>query len=199
MSCGDDSRHDRERHKCDGSRSGRANAWSAIAALATRTPVQTFLLCPLAVIAFEFAWQGGRPDDRAWWGLPLMAWGYLQYKLVGRLSRCRAPAAAAGMETARAHPRPRALSLHAQPDVSRAPHLPGRARDHLLVVVRAHPAGRRARSGSSAACSHDEARLQAAFGADYDAYRARVKRWIPYVIVTRLARITGSPSSHSPR
>ena len=28
----------------------------------------------------------------------------------------------------------------------------------------------------------DEARLAAVFGADYDAYRARVKRWIPYVL-----------------
>src|SRR5918992_999404 len=27
----------------------------------TRTPVQTFLLCPLVVIAFEFAWRGGGP------------------------------------------------------------------------------------------------------------------------------------------
>ena len=29
---------------------------------------------------------------------------------------------------------------------------------------------------------HDEARLRAEFGAEYDAYRARVKRWIPYVL-----------------
>ena len=28
---------------------------------------------------------------------------------------------------------------------------------------------------------HDEARLQQAFGPDYDAYRVRVKRWVPFV------------------
>jgi protein-S-isoprenylcysteine O-methyltransferase Ste14 len=28
---------------------------------------------------------------------------------------------------------------------------------------------------------HDEARLQAEFGAAYDAYRARVKRWLPFL------------------
>ena len=63
----------------------------------TRTPVQTFILCPLAVIAFEFAWQGGRPAFVPW-GLPLMAWGYLQYKLVGRYRGPRA-GGGPGMET----------------------------------------------------------------------------------------------------
>ena len=29
---------------------------------------------------------------------------------------------------------------------------------------------------------HDEKRLQAEFGADYDAYRARVRRWIPFIL-----------------
>src|SRR5262249_4506815 len=54
-----------------------------------RTPVVTFILCPLAVIAFELALHGG------WltfvpWGVPLMAWGYLQYLLVGRYRHPRA-------------------------------------------------------------------------------------------------------------
>src|SRR4051812_18710388 len=47
-----------------------------------RTPVQTFILCPLAVAAFEVALQNGRLSIM-WWGAPLMAWGYLQYLLVG--------------------------------------------------------------------------------------------------------------------
>ena len=48
-----------------------------------RTPVQTFILCPLAVIGFELALHGGRLTFVPW-GLPLLAWGYLQYRLVGR-------------------------------------------------------------------------------------------------------------------
>src|SRR5579862_3960 len=48
-----------------------------------RTPVQTFILSPLAVLAFELAWRGGNIAFVPW-GLPLLAWGYLQYLLVGR-------------------------------------------------------------------------------------------------------------------
>src|SRR4029077_3938493 len=49
----------------------------------SRTPVQSFLLCPLAVIGFELALHGGGINFVPW-GLPLLAWGYLQYRLVGR-------------------------------------------------------------------------------------------------------------------
>src|SRR5262249_61881172 len=48
-----------------------------------RTPVQTFILCPLLVVAFEIVRQRGRlaivPA-----GFALLAWGDLQYLLVGR-------------------------------------------------------------------------------------------------------------------
>jgi hypothetical protein len=36
-----------------------------------RTPVQTFLLCPLIVVAFEIAWSNGRLTVVTW-GLPLL-------------------------------------------------------------------------------------------------------------------------------
>jgi hypothetical protein len=49
-----------------------------------RTPVQTFVLCPMLVVAFELVRQGKElavvPA-----GVALLAWGYLQYLLVGRL------------------------------------------------------------------------------------------------------------------
>src|SRR5438270_231054 len=48
-----------------------------------RTPVQTFVLCPLAVIVFELALHRGAPTIVPWGG-PLLLWGYLQYRLVGR-------------------------------------------------------------------------------------------------------------------
>ena len=50
----------------------------------TRTPVQTFVLCPLLVVAFEFVRQGERLTVVPA-GLALLAWGYLQYLMVGRL------------------------------------------------------------------------------------------------------------------
>lgn len=48
-----------------------------------RTPVQTFILCPLLVVAFELARQRGRLVIMPA-GFALLAWGYLQYLLVGR-------------------------------------------------------------------------------------------------------------------
>src|SRR5260221_12214459 len=48
-----------------------------------RTPVQTFILCPLLVLAFELAWQRGRLVIMPA-GFALLAWGYLEYLLAGR-------------------------------------------------------------------------------------------------------------------
>src|SRR5262249_59838000 len=58
-------------------RSSRLLGWLS------RTPVQTFLLCPLLVVAFELVRQGEQLTIvRA--GFALVACGYLQYRLVGR-------------------------------------------------------------------------------------------------------------------
>jgi len=144
-----------------------------------RTPVQTFLLCPLVVIAFETAWQRGWPAI-AWWGVPLMLWGYLQYKLVGRYRGPRA-GGGPGMETM-----PERILDHGPYRFTRNPMYLG----HIIFLI-----GLAITFRSWFACVlltaraawfqmrvlADEARLRAAFGADYDAYRARVKRWIPYV------------------
>src|SRR5262249_33305579 len=48
-----------------------------------RTPVQTFILCPLLVVAFELVRQRGELTIEPA-GFVLLAWGYLQYLLVGR-------------------------------------------------------------------------------------------------------------------
>src|SRR5262245_65636590 len=53
-----------------------------------RTPVQTFILIPLAVIAFELTLYGRLAVVP--WGAPLMVWGYLQYLLVGGYRHPRA-------------------------------------------------------------------------------------------------------------
>src|ERR1700736_4427426 len=48
-----------------------------------RTPAQTFILCPLAVLAVELARHGGTLVFVPYGGL-LLGLGYLQYRLVGR-------------------------------------------------------------------------------------------------------------------
>lgn len=149
----------------------------------TRTPVQTFLLCPLAVIAFEFAWQNGRIAFVPWTlaaGVPLMLWGYLQYKLIGGYRGPRA-GGGPGMETM-----PNRILDVGPYRYTRNPMYLG----HIifliglsitfwswfaLIILAARAAWFQMR------VLHDEARLRAAFGADYDSYRARVKRWVPYV------------------
>ncbi len=50
--------------------------------LFTSTPARIFILYPLCVIAFELAIRRGRLVFVPW-GALLLAWGYLQYRLVG--------------------------------------------------------------------------------------------------------------------
>ena len=144
-----------------------------------RTPVHTFILCPLTVLAFEYAWQGGWPEIH-WWATPIMLWGYLQYKLVGGYRGPRA-GGGPGMETM-----PDRILDHGPYRFTRNPmylghiiFLIGLAITFwswfalILLAARAYWFHSRV--------LQDEARLQAEFGAAYDAYRARVKRWLPYL------------------
>jgi protein-S-isoprenylcysteine O-methyltransferase Ste14 len=142
-----------------------------------RTPVQTFILCPLGVIAFELALHDGRLTLVPW-GAPLMAWGYLQYHLVGRYRHPRA-GGTPGMEVP-----PERIIASGLYRYTRNPMYLG----HLIfltglaitfwswfaVIVLAARAlwfHRRV--------LHDEARLEQIFGAEYLTYCTHVKRWIP--------------------
>jgi protein-S-isoprenylcysteine O-methyltransferase Ste14 len=141
------------------------------------TPGQTFILCPAVVIAFEVAWHRAMPEFVPW-GCLLLAWGYLQYRFVGHY---RHPRAGGGWGFDHAPDRVVDTGPYR---LTRNPMYLG----HLifmtglvitfrswfallLLVVRAvwfH--GR---------VLKDEQRLAEKFGADYAAYRRRVKRWIP--------------------
>ncbi len=46
------------------------------------TSNRTFIVWPLALLAAEALLQQGVPVVQ-WWALPILAWGYLQYRLVG--------------------------------------------------------------------------------------------------------------------
>ena len=147
---------------------------------AGRTPIQTFILCPLAVLAFELAIHRGDLSFEPW-GLPLLAWGYLQYLLVGGYRLPRA-GGSAGMEVP-----PERIISQGPYRFTRNPMYLG----HLIfllgvavtfwswfaliiLVGRACWFHRRVLA--------DEARLEKRFGADYVAYRAAVRRWIPGIL-----------------
>jgi hypothetical protein len=49
----------------------------------SRTPVRTFIVYPAVVLAWELALKGSRVQPNLWF-MPLMIWGYLQYRLCGR-------------------------------------------------------------------------------------------------------------------
>jgi protein-S-isoprenylcysteine O-methyltransferase Ste14 len=145
-----------------------------------RTPVQTFILSPLAVLAFELVWRGGEIRFIPW-GVPLLAWGYLQYRLVGRY-RLRLGGGGPGMATT-----PKRIVAQGPYRYTRNPMYLG----HLifmsglaltfwswfgfvLLILRA--------AWFQYRVMGDEARLEATFGGEYAAYRAQVKRWIPGVL-----------------
>ena len=144
-----------------------------------RTPVHTFLIAPVLVIAFELAVNGTLTVTP--WGLPFLAWGYLQYLFVGNYRLPRA-GGTAGMDAM-----PQRIIDVGPYRYTRNPMYLG----HLifmvglvltfqswfaliLLVARAIWFHRRV--------LQDEARLEKTFGAEYSAYRARVKRWIPFVL-----------------
>lgn len=153
--------------------------WMPVRRFLVSTPKRSFLLYPLLVVAFEVALYGRLTF--AWWGVPLLIWGFLQYKLTGRF---RHPIAkgSSGMDEM-----PERIVDFGPYRYTRNPMYLG----HLifltglvatfqswlaLAILLANMVwfDRRVRG--------DEARLTAAFGSEYTAYTARVKRWIPYIL-----------------
>ena len=63
----------------------------------SRTPVRSFVLYPLITIAWEFVIRG-ETLVLNYWFLPLMLWGYLQYRLCG-LYRIEHGGGGPGLET----------------------------------------------------------------------------------------------------
>ena len=146
----------------------------------TRTPLHTFILCPVLVIVVELALRRGELAFEPW-GCVLLAWGYLQYLLVGRY---RHPRAGGGWGFARPPDRIIATGPYRY---TRNPMYLGHLIFMLglaitfrswfalaLLVARAIWFHRRV--------LNDEQRLQARFGDSYAAYCRQVKRWVPGVL-----------------
>jgi protein-S-isoprenylcysteine O-methyltransferase Ste14 len=140
------------------------------------TSNRTFIAWPIALFALQAAWQGGWPALNLW-GLPLLAWGYLQYRWVGTLR-----AAQGGGGPGLSNPPLRLVTTgpyrwtrnpmylgHLVFFAGLAVALSGAA--WLVFVFHAFWFDRRVRG--------DEAGLLALFGEPYRAYHARVRRWIP--------------------
>jgi protein-S-isoprenylcysteine O-methyltransferase Ste14 len=145
-----------------------------------RTPVQTFVLIPLAVIVFEWAAHGGAIVVMPW-GVPLLLWGYLQYRWVGGYRLPRA-GGTAGMDVP-----PERMIVEGPYRFTRNPMYLGHLIFLLGLAVSFQSWLALLILASRALWFHrrvlqDEARLAVIFGAEYDAYRARVKRWIPGVL-----------------
>jgi len=142
-----------------------------------RTPTQTFVLCPLAVVAVELALHDGKPQFVPSGSL-LLLWGFAQFRLVGRYRLPRA-GGGPGIET----PPDRVLATGPY-RYTRNPMYLG----HLifllglavtfwswfaLILFAARALWFHAR------VLRDERQLHERFGGDYAAYCARVPRWIP--------------------
>jgi hypothetical protein len=143
------------------------------------TSFRTFILYPLLVIAFELWLNDGVLRLQAW-ALPLLAWGYVQYRLAGRY-RLRLGGGGPGMDTP-----PERLVTSGPFARCRNPMYLG----HLIFLA-GLALSLRSWVGAALALGtavwlqfrvrRDERRLAERFGEPYMQYCSRVKRWIPAV------------------
>ena len=142
----------------------------------TGSSTLSFVVYPVVVLAFELALHGGRPGFSPWF-IPLMIWGYAQYRLCGRY-RIRLGGGGPGMDTP-----PERLVTTGPFAVSRNPMYMG----HLIFLAGlaltlhswlAAALGLLTMLRFDARIRRDEARLIARFGAPYADYLAKVRRWI---------------------
>ena len=146
----------------------------------SRTPVRTFLLYPLIVILCEVTWHKGIFDIQPLF-LPLMLWGYLQYRLCG-LYRIKHGGGGPGLETP-----PERL-------VATGPYAYTRNPMYLGHIIYLTGLSLTLRSWFAAVITvavalwfhrrviGDEKKLAARLGPPYLQYMKSVKRWLPGLI-----------------
>jgi protein-S-isoprenylcysteine O-methyltransferase Ste14 len=144
--------------------------------LLERTPLRTFVIYPLCVIAFELAVRGGLVIEP--WGVLLLAWGYLQYRLTGH-HRVQHGGGGPGITVPPEHIVEDGLYAY-----TRNPMYLGHLIFMLGLAVTFWSWFALILFAVNAIWFHrrvldDEARLRNLFGAQYTDYQARVKRWIP--------------------
>ena len=145
--------------------------------LLERTPLRTFVIYPVCVIAFELAiWRGNLVIVP--WGLPLLAWGYLQYRFTGH-HRVHQGGGGPGITVP-----PERLVQDGLYAYTRNPMYLSHLIFMLGLAVTFWSWFALILFAVNAIWFHrrvldDETRLRALFGAQYADYQARVKRWIP--------------------
>jgi Phospholipid methyltransferase len=141
------------------------------------TSFRTFFLYPILVVGFESLLNRGRPPIDPLY-LPLLAWGYLQYRLTGRY-RTRLGGGGPGMSIP-----PERLVTSGPYAWCRNPMYVG----HIVFLVGLALTFRSLLAWliliATAVWFHyrvqrDEDRLRERFGQVYEAYSHRVTRWIP--------------------
>ena len=144
------------------------------------TPARTFVLYPLGVIAFELIVRRGNLVIVPW-GALLLVWGYLQYRLTGHY-RVGRGGGGPGITVPPEHLVQDGLYAY-----TRNPMYLGHLIFMLGLAVTFWSWLALILLAVNAIWFHrrvldDEARLRALFGAPYEDYQARVKRWIPGVL-----------------
>ncbi len=132
------------------------------------------------VAAIEAGWQGGWPSVQ-WFTLPLLPWGYLQYRLAGDY-RTKLGGGGPGIEVP-----PERMVTSGIYRFTRNPMYLGhlifllglalvfRSWVGLILFVAHIPWYQQRVSG-------DEARMVELFGDAYRDYTTRVKRWVPWLV-----------------
>lgn len=141
------------------------------------TSFRTFVLYPFIIVAWEWLLNGGRLHVRPWY-LPLLVWGYLQYRLIGNY-RIRHGGGGPGMDTP-----PERLVTTGPFGWSRNPMYLGHIVFLLGLTLTLHSWLGALVTAATAVwfqsrVRRDERRLQERFGQPYREYSARVRRWIP--------------------
>jgi protein-S-isoprenylcysteine O-methyltransferase Ste14 len=150
------------------------------------TSNRTFVMWPLLLLALQAARDGGWPRVSLW-GVPLLVWGYGQYKVIG-IQRTARGGGGPGMSNP-----PVRLVTDGIYGYTRNPMYLGHMIFFLGLAITFSGAGLTLAGVAAwllllvhlpwfnARAREDEAQLTKLFGADYDAYRKRVKRWVPGV------------------
>ena len=141
------------------------------------TSFRTFVLCPLVVIGWELLLHAGRLHVNPWF-LPLLAWGFLQYRLVSSY-RVRRGGGGPGMDTP-----PERLVTTGPFAFCRNPMYLGHMIFLLGLTLSLHSELAALLTAITVAwfqfrVRHDEMRLSERFGQSYLDYAARVSRWFP--------------------
>ncbi len=151
-----------------------------LSSLLARTPLVTFVLIPIVVIACELILRAGALAFDPW-GIPLLVLGYAQYRLVGNFRTARG-----GGGPGIANP-PTRVVAEGPYRLTRNPMYLGHIIFMLGLALTLRSLVALAILVLRAIWFHhrvlaDEARLTARFGAEYTDYTRRVKRWVPGVL-----------------